>query len=124
MSVSSKNSFKSKIMQNINRIEVLGGCRLPLKLTNLYNKNGVHIGSLKIPNFFIFIFISLPAIYTAPLQIWYCFDEGFNLRTTSNTLLSIIALIQTGLVYFWLTVKSELMIETIDHLQNIVNKSN
>lgn len=110
-------------MENIKRLEVLGGCKLPLKLTNLYNKNGVHIGALKIPKFLIFILISLPTIYIAPLQIWYCFDERFNLKATSNTLLSIVALIHMGFVYLWLTMKSELIVETIDHLQDVVNKS-
>lgn len=111
-------------MVNNNHIKVLKGCRLILKFTNLYNKNGVCIGSIKIPNFLCFCLIMLPVILLFVVQTWYCFDENFNLNSTSNTLAMVIAGVQMALVYISLSIKSDFISKTVNYLQNIVKKSN
>lgn len=111
-------------MKNIHKFEILDGCRLPLKFTNLYNKTDVYIKAVKIPNFLIYIFILLPMIYIISLQIWFCIDERFNLASMSNTLCYGIGFTQMTLVYVSLVMRFDSIKETTDHLQDVVDKSN
>lgn len=112
-------------MQNPNKFRVLDGCRLALKLSNLYNQNGVYIRTFKIPNVVISTLILLPTMYyIASLEFWFCIDERFNMKSISSTLCNMIAIIQMAFVYFSLAMKSDLIIETMNHLQDVVDKSN
>lgn len=105
------------------QIKVLSDLRLILKLTNLYNKNGVHIGSYKIPDFFVFCLICLPSLYVAALLIWSVIEENFNLTLISMSLAAAIGHIQIAVAYMSLCMKSELIAITVDHLQDVVEKS-
>lgn len=111
-------------MQNINKFTVLDGCRLALKYTNLYNKKDLQIFGRRIPNFLIHTFILIPMIYTNFLQMWFCIDEKFNLKSISSTLGNLMSLTHMSLIYVSLAVKSNLIIETLDNLQDLVDKSN
>lgn len=105
------------------QIKVLGDLRLVLKLTNLYNKNGVFISSIKIPDFFVFCLICLPTTYLATLLIWAVVEENFNLTLISTSLAAAIAHIQIGVAFISLCIKNKLTISTVDHLQDVVEKS-
>lgn len=108
------------------QIEVLSALRPMLKLTNLYNKNGVHLkynkNPFKIPDSYVICLISLPAVYLASLYLWFVLDEKFNLKTISTSLGFAIGLLQMTLAYISLALKTDLIISTIDHLQEFTGK--
>lgn len=116
-------------MWKMNKIEVLSGIRPILKLSNLYNKNGVTFkynkkgGSVKIPNFLIFSLITLPTIYLFSLAIWIVIEEKFNLKLISHSLTGAIGLFQVTTAFISLGVKSDLVTKAVDHLQEVVEKS-
>lgn len=116
-------------MVNEKEIEVLSGLRILLKLSNLYNKNGVYFkynkngDSVKIPDFFLFCLILLPTLYTASLFLWFVIDEKFNLTITSNSLVLAIANIQMAISFISMAMKSDLVRTTVDHLQEAVERS-
>lgn len=108
---------------NPNQFEVFSGCRLILKLTCLFNKNDLYIGCLKIPSILIYCCILLPTFYSAMMEIWFCFDEKFDFDTTSITIAMAIGYVQMMLVYISLVIKTDLIVESIDHLKDVVEKS-
>lgn len=105
------------------KIEVLSGLRLLLKLTNLYNKNGVYIGSVHIRDFYVFSMISLPPIFYTLLIIWDVIEEEFDLQSTSNSLATVIAVLQVTIAYISLAMKTDSMKSTVDDLQELVDQS-
>lgn len=104
-------------------IKVLSDLRLVLKLTNLYNKNGVFIGSIKIPDFLVFCLICLPTAYLVALLVWAVVEENFNLTLISTSLAAAIAHIQIAVAFISLCMKNKLIMSTVDHLQDVVEKS-
>lgn len=111
-------------MPKIIKFHVLNSSRLLLKYLNLYNKNNVHIGHVRVPDIFIFSLISLPTFYFIALIIWFCIDENFNLNAISISLAAAVGFIQITFVYIWLAVKKNLIISTIHHLQDVVENRN
>lgn len=111
------------------KIEVLGGLRLLLKWTNLYNKNGVCIkyskngDSVKIPDSIAFCSISLPTIYYASLLIWAVIDTRFDFNSISTGLATAIAVLQSTLAYISLAMKTDSIVSIVEHLQRVVVKS-
>lgn len=105
------------------QVEVLSGIRLILKLTNLYNKNGVYIGSIKIPDFIISAMISLLSSYMTLLYFWAAVEEHFDMEIISGSLACTLGMLQTTIAYISLATKTYLVISTIDHLQEVVEKS-
>lgn len=112
-----------------NNIEVFSGLRWILKVTNLYNKNGVFFkynkrgDSAKIPDFLIFCLVSLPTSYLVLLLIWFDFDERFNMQVIAFRLAATISYTQKIASYISFAAKTDLIKSTIDHLQDCVNKS-
>lgn len=111
-------------MAKIKEFPVLNSFRLLLKYLNLYNKDSVHIGNVRVPDIFIFCLISLPTFYFITLIIWFCIDEHFNMNEISISLAAAVGFLQITLVYIWLTAKKDLLISTIDHLQDFVENRN
>lgn len=105
------------------KVEVLSDLRYILKLTNLYNKYGVYIGSVRIPDSVIFFMISLPSSYMCLLFFWAAVEEHFDMEKISGSLACTIGMLQPTIAYISLAVKTDLVISTIDHLQQVVEKS-
>lgn len=116
-------------MLNKTKNEVLGGLRLVLKLTNLYNKSGVHLkynkkgDSIKIPDFVIFGLILSPTFYMLSSLLWIVIEEKFDLKLISTSLAGTLCFSQIVISYVLLSTKTDLFISTIDHLQAAVEKS-
>lgn len=112
------------------KIEVLSGLRLILKLTNLYNKYGVHIkynknaDSAEIPEFIVFSLISVPTFVLTSLLIWAAIEQKFDIKLLSVGLAAIIGYSQTTSVFLSLAIKNDSVISTIDHLQETFERSN
>lgn len=116
-------------MSNEKKIEVLSSLLVILKLTNLYNKNGVSFkfnrisDSVKIPNFCLFCLISLPTLYLSSLFVWIIFEEKFDLKLISTSVAVLIGTSQITIAYISLAMKTDLVVSTVDHLQEVVGKS-
>lgn len=116
-------------MSKEKKIEILTGLRLILKITNLYNKNGLYIkynkngDSVKIPNFVVFCLIFLQSFYMLTLLIWGVIEKKFDLELISISLAVAIGLIYTAISYISLALKTDSIISTVDHLQEVVEKS-
>lgn len=57
------------------------------------------------------------------LLVWVIIEEKFNLKLVSTSLALAIASIQIAIAYISLGMKTNSVITTIDHLQEIVEKS-
>lgn len=91
------------------KLQVLSGLRLLLKFTNLYNKNGVCIRSARIPNFFVFCMVLMPAFLFVLLLMWISVEEKFGF--------------QYIIAYISLAMRTDLIVSTVDQLQEHVEKS-
>lgn len=114
-------------MSKNKEIEVLSGLRLIFKLGNLYNKNGVSIKynkkSIKIPDFLVFCVILLPVPYYVTLMNWIVIREKFNLKLVSTNVANTIGILQVTIAYISLVMKTDSIMSTVDHLQEVVEKS-
>lgn len=95
-------------------IEVLGKCRLSIDIFKQCNANLLNI-VLTILNTIIFSF-------TLFLIIWFCFDHSFNLNEVSFALPVYIGGTQVFFVCISLIRKVEIICETVNYLQNVVEK--
>lgn len=105
------------------KIEVLSSLRLLFKILNLYNKDSIYIGSVKIPDFFVFCLIALPTFHLCSLCLWIAIEKNFDLKLTSASLAGSIAHLQITSSYISLAMKTDLIVSTIDYLQDAVVRS-
>lgn len=105
------------------KIQVFGGIRPILRSVNLYDSRGLRIGSFKIPDFIIYLSILTPLIFIASLEILFCIDEQWNLATMSTVFAMAAGTVQMILVYVSLASKNHLIVDTIDLLQQVAEKS-
>lgn len=104
-------------------IKVLSKCRFIFKWTNLYNPNGVHIGSTKIPDTLLTLLMSLQTTETGLLYLLYCYDNEFDSDSISGTFPYVIGTTQMTLVYISLALRNRVIVETIHDLQAAVTRS-
>lgn len=110
-------------MSTNDKIEVLSSSRLLLRLMSLYNKIGVCIGSVKIPDFFVYCVLSLPTFTLALLNVWIALEENFELKMISTSLSGVIGSLRWLITYILLAMKADSIVSTIDSLQEVVEKS-
>lgn len=110
-------------------IEILSELRWILKLTNLYNENGVYFkysrngDSVKIPDFIVFCLVAFPTFYLGSLAMWLVIEEKFNLKLISCSLSGAIALFLATLNYISLATKTDSVLLIINHMQEVVERS-
>lgn len=111
------------------QIQVLCDLRLILKFTNLYNKNGFYLkyskrfDPIKIPNCSWLCLFLLSNVWTISLFIWFAIEKKFDLKVISISLATAIGVTQTIISHIFLARKTDLIISTIDHLQEFMEKS-
>lgn len=110
--------------ENHQLVEVLSASRYILKLDNLYNKGDLYIYSQKVPNYLIPVAMHLFMIGFLICELWFCYDEDFVLHTVSPALALSFASVQIVAMNSTLLWKRDLMMFTIDDLQNTVTRSN
>lgn len=104
-------------------IKVFSASRYILKLTNLYNKNGIYIRSHQIPNFtFAALILCFSTVFVI-FQLSFCIDVKFDLNIMSSPLVYCLATIQSILIFASFLVKRDLMISAIDDLEATVTRS-
>lgn len=103
-------------------IEVLSGLRFLLKWTNLYNKNGLHFYSVKLPDTLVYCLVPIPSFYLSLLFVWPVIEGKFNLKLLSSSLAFAIGNLQLAFAYISLASKTASIASTLDQLQEIVQK--
>lgn len=105
------------------RFTVLRECRNLLKIINLSNKNSTYFGLYEISSWlfsFTFLFsLNLLLIFC----VWFCSDNDFNLESVIWAMNLIAAIVQMEAIYLCLISKKNLLIDTIESLHILTNRS-
>lgn len=109
-------------MQRVQRLEILVTCRSLLKLLNLCNRNGVYIHDVKIPNIILFCAFLSSIIYEITMIIWFVVETDMELQRKSNVLCIFVANLQVILTYISMIKSNDFTMDTIEHMQKIVDK--
>lgn len=105
-------------------IKVLSKCRNFLKYMNLGLKSELRIGRLKIPNVVSFVICSIPLVTFILLEFFKVLDVGFDgFQKNTAAFIVFLGCLRLQLIYIWLVNKNKLIIETVDFLQKVVDKS-
>lgn len=114
----------------VKKMKVLTECRRLLKLMNLCVKSEMRLFGSNIPHFVVFIALSIPLCYSVVMHIWKAFEIGTNSNTSgidmkklANILLMIVSTTQMQLIYFALQFKNHNIIQTVDRIQEVVDRS-
>lgn len=110
-------------MESRTKIEVLSKCRGLLNTMNLCRKSHFQIGRLKIPNFLINAILSTPSLVLVFAESLLVYDIGLNFFVAAPVVLVILGLVQMLGIYYSLTNNNGCIIETVDHIQDVVNRS-
>lgn len=102
---------------------VLRECRFFLKILNLTNKTGIYFDLCKISNWFFYFLYLFPASLWLIFSIWFCIDNDFNLKAIIWPLNLMAAVVQMFPILLFLISKKNLLIEIMDRLQVLINKS-
>lgn len=101
---------------------ILKMCRFILSLAQLGNNNQFKIHRWQLPkslNQFVYL---MPLLSFPPYLIWYCIDEDFKLNKTAGAMGLTFGSTQMILIYLSLAANNELIVETFDAIQLIVNE--
>lgn len=109
-------------MQPGKRVEVLVTCQSLLKFLNLCNRNGVYIRNVRIPNILLVCIFLSPLIYELITIIWFLVETEMELQRKSNLMCIVVAGLQVIFTYITMLKSNKLTMETIDHIQQIVDK--
>lgn len=104
-------------------MEVLKKCKLALRLGNLSNKNGFRLFKRKISNFIVDLILLLPMSICTIQMLIFCSEIGFVLKEISSSIYLGLGIISIMSMYICLAIKNDLIISTMDHLQEMVNLS-
>lgn len=110
-------------MQSVKRVEILVTCRSLLKFLNLCSRNGVYIRDVKIPNFIVYFVYLMPMIYENIMTIWFVLETEMEMQRKSNIMVAVVAQLQNILTYISMIKSNKFTMDTIDHMEEIVNKS-
>lgn len=110
-------------MQPVKKVDILVTCQSFLKFINLCNRNGVFIRDVRIPNSVLVCAFLLPIIYEAIMIIWHVVETDMEMQKKSNVLCIFVAILQVILTYVSMIKSNAFTMETIDHIQQIVDKS-
>lgn len=110
-------------MNSANSVEVLAACKSLLKTLNLCNKKGVRIRNVKIPNLVVFGAFLAPIFYELTMTVWKCITEDVEEQQMSNLMCVIMSNLQGILTHASMVNTNQFTIETIDHMQEIIDKS-
>lgn len=110
-------------MQRTERLDILKTCQSALKFLNLCNNDGVFIRDVQIPNVILFGLFLFPMIYEFIMIIWFALETDMEMQSRSNILCDGVAYLQMILTYITMIRSNKFTLYTIDHMQQIVDKS-
>lgn len=118
-------SVNSKFtMASHQQINVLFECCGLLRLIRLCTKSKLQIGQLKIPNVISYILLSIPLCFSIACDIMKVLEMEMSFQECANSFLFIPGTTQMQLIYICLAFNNELIIQTVDHIQELVDRSN
>lgn len=104
-------------------MEVLKKCKLLLRIANLSNKNGFRLFAWKVPNFIVDLIFLLPMSICVMQMALFCFGIGLVLKEISSSIYLSLGIISIMAMYICLAAENDLIIATLDHLQEMVTMS-
>lgn len=110
-------------MQRVEKLDILMTCQSVLRFLNLCNSNGVFIRDVQIPNVILFGLFLCPMIYEFIMIIWFALQTDMEMQSKSNVLCAGVAYLQMILTYITMIRSNKFTLYTIDHMQQIVDKS-
>lgn len=111
-------------MDNQKAIIVMSKCRFYLKFMHLGQKDEFHIGHLKIPNLVTWCILSTPLGIFILFEYLTLFDVGLNgFLENGNVFFISLGCTQLAITFICLTIRNKLIIKTIEHMQDIVDRS-
>lgn len=110
-------------MDSHREYKVSSECRGLLKFMHLCIKTKIHHGSKEIANFFVFAIQSVPQSFAIVLESLNAYDIGLDFENCSVAFMILLGTIQIQLHYFCLICRNDVLIETIDRIQDIVDRS-
>lgn len=111
-------------MDGSRRIKVLSECRSLLKPMHLANELKIQVGRFEIPSALIHTILSIPLGYFILIAAKTLYDVRFNITEEANTFFFALGCLQIQIIYFCLTRNNELIIQTINRIEDVVNRSN
>lgn len=116
-------SAESVEIEGETKIEVLSKCRQLLKFMNLGLKTKIQIGRVTIPNSVTFVVLSIPLCLSIVMESWFAYDIGLNLKEVTSPVLILLGTVQIVLIFFCLANDNSYLIQMIDHVQAVLNRS-
>lgn len=111
-------------MESRTRIEVISKCRGLLNMMNLCRKDPIEIRRWKIPNIFMFFLISTPMLISISMETWQVFESDVGFLKEASVILMILGSMQILSIYYSLALQNKIIVETVNHIQSVVNRSN
>lgn len=107
---------------NLLKFKVLEGLQIILKFVEFYPSDGVFFG-VRIPFRVIFRGLFFTLILFQLTTIWLCMDGNWDLKIVSGPLCFLCGGFQILIIYFDMLTSKAIIIETMDLLQQLVQKS-
>lgn len=112
----------------IRRVEVLVTCRFLLKFLHLCNKNRIHLSlfnsrSIEIPNLLIYGGFAAPIVYELTMLMWALLSDDVIVDRRPSLMCVILSNLQAFLTYTSMVKTNRFTIETIEYIQEVVDKS-
>lgn len=104
------------------KVEFLKDCRYYLEKVHLCNREPYRIGIVPIPHIVMNFACVSPIVITFSCLLRYCIQSGFNLNAMSNAFAICMGSAQIILIYITLAIERSTILETIDQMQEIVDK--
>lgn len=103
--------------------KILSECRNLLKFMHLCVKTKIRIGSTEMPHVLIFVIQLIPQCFPIILETLNAYDIGLDFRKVSVTFMMLLGTVQMELIYICLAYNNNVLIETVDCIQDIVDQS-
>lgn len=102
------------------QMEVLKKSKFTLRLGNLSNKRGFYLHKWRIPNLIVDSIFLLPMFVCALQMLIVCFNIGPRLKEISSSIYLMLGISSILAIYVCLAAKNDVIIQTLDHLQEMV----
>lgn len=112
-----KSHHTAKVM------EVLKFSKFALRLANLSNKQQFQLFKWQIPNILIDLVFLLPMSICLLQMISFCCSTGNNIKSISSATYLGLGIASVCAMYICLANNNHLIIETLDHLQQVISRS-
>lgn len=109
--------------QNHREMEVLTKCSGLLNDVYLGRNTEFQVGAFIIPNIVMNLALSLIFWYSLVTEILLAYDIGLDFKEVSGVILMLLGSMQILLIYYSLGYNNGIIVQTFDHIKNIINRS-